>query len=123
MIIYTPGFAPKHVDEPAVDHAVSAKQGDMFPSADEAMALAAARQTQVLSYTRTGSTQSPLVQNLRQDGPILEQWLASGYQAENYPPQGYAELDSAGLRAYKAAIAQIPAPAPHSVNDKPEESI
>lgn len=27
---------------------------------------------------------------LRTDGPTLKQWVAAGYRAENYPPQGYA---------------------------------
>jgi hypothetical protein len=27
---------------------------------------------------------------LRQDGPTLKEWLAKGYKAEAYPPQGYA---------------------------------
>lgn len=27
---------------------------------------------------------------LRDDGPTLEEYVAAGYKAENYPPQGYA---------------------------------
>lgn len=29
-------------------------------------------------------------QGLRTDGPTIEQWVAAGYWAEHYPPQGYA---------------------------------
>lgn len=29
---------------------------------------------------------------LRQDGPTLAEYVAAGYKAENYPPQGYAPV-------------------------------
>lgn len=32
---------------------------------------------------------------LRQDGPTLEEFVAKGYKAENYPPAGYAPRTSA----------------------------
>lgn len=32
---------------------------------------------------------------LRQDGPTLEEFVAAGYKAENYPPTGYAAKSSA----------------------------
>jgi hypothetical protein len=38
---------------------------------------------------------------LRTDGPTLEEFISAGYKAEHYPPQGYAEKDSEGLRAYR----------------------
>jgi len=42
---------------------------------------------------------------LRTDGPTIEQFVAAGYKDEFYPPTGYAEQDSPGLDAYKAAQA------------------
>lgn len=41
-------------------------------------------------------------ETLREDGPTLEEYVAKGYKAENYPPQGYA----ARTTPY------VPAPAP-----------
>lgn len=38
---------------------------------------------------------------LREDGPTLEEWCAAGYQAEHYPPQGYAEKPSPALTVYR----------------------
>lgn len=38
-------------------------------------------------------------------GPTFEEYIAAGYPADKYPPQGYAERDSEGLRAYRAAVA------------------
>lgn len=34
-------------------------------------------------------------------GPTLEEWTAAGYLAENYPPEGYAEVFSPGLVAFR----------------------
>lgn len=117
MIIYRPGFAPEYIDEPAP--AAEPKQGDLpLPEVAQAMALAQARQTQVLSYTRTHAPESTLVQNLREDGPTLEQWIVAGYQAENYPPVGYAELPSPLLEAMQKAKAT--SSGPHSINEHPE---
>jgi len=39
----------------------------------------------------------------RTDGPTLEEYVAAGYKAENYPPDGYAERPSAGLTEYRAS--------------------
>lgn len=39
---------------------------------------------------------------LSQDGPTIEQYVAAGYLAENYPPQGFAEKESEALTFYKA---------------------
>ncbi len=36
------------------------------------------------------------VGELRQDGPTLEEFVAAGYAAENYPPKGYAAKPSLG---------------------------
>jgi hypothetical protein len=41
---------------------------------------------------------------LRLDGPTLEQYVAAGYKPENYPPQGYAEKASPGLEAWRASV-------------------
>lgn len=39
---------------------------------------------------------------LQKNGPTLEKYLEQGYQAENYPPLGYAEVPSPALTKYKA---------------------
>lgn len=39
---------------------------------------------------------------LRVDGPTFEAYVAAGYLPATYPPQGYAEVPSAGLDAYRA---------------------
>lgn len=33
-------------------------------------------------------------QALREDGPTLEEYVAAGYKAENYPPRGFAKRDT-----------------------------
>lgn len=38
---------------------------------------------------------------LRKDGPTLEEYVKAGYSAENYPPTGYAEVPSPGLDEYR----------------------
>lgn len=126
MIRNIPGFAPIATEGDKIP-TVRAKAGaPTLPSVEAAKALAAARQTQVLKYTRTKTGETPLKQTLRTDGPTLEKWVEAGYKPENYPPEGYAELDSPLLTAYKAKVAAdlaltkaTPA-APHSVTDKPE---
>ncbi len=39
---------------------------------------------------------------LRLDGPTFEEWTASGYPPEKYPPADYASKPSPGLDAWKA---------------------
>lgn len=34
-------------------------------------------------------------------GPTIEEFVARGYAARNYPPQGYAVVDSEGYRAFR----------------------
>lgn len=126
MKVYVPGFPVQHIDEPAPAVQPPTKQ----PS------------SQVLDFTRTAPKQQPLTQNLRTDGPSLEQWLKAGYAAKHYPPTGYAEVPSAALTEYKAKLAQDSADdtataaaaleaeldalakaahaQPHSVNEKPK---
>lgn len=41
---------------------------------------------------------------LRVDGPTIQQWIASGYLPENYPPEGYAIVDPEGYLAYMEAL-------------------
>lgn len=43
------------------------------------------------------------VSGLRLGGPTIEEWTNAGYQAENYPPEGYAEVFSPGLVAFRRA--------------------
>lgn len=46
----------------------------------------------------------PLVEGpepLRTDGPTIEEWVAKGYRAEHYPPEGWAEVPSPGLDRYR----------------------
>jgi hypothetical protein len=106
------------IDEPA--EAPKAEQNPL-PEVAAAMALAQARQTQVLNYSRTKSKESPLTLNLRTDGPTMEQWTKAGYSPDAYPPAGYAELASPMLDEYKALKATLSGQAkPHSVNDVPE---
>jgi hypothetical protein len=121
MIRYRAGFAPV-ADEGEKLPTVAAKTSaaPTLPTVEEAKARAAARQTQVLDYTRQKGEPQPLIQNLRQDGPTLEKWVEAGYKPENYPPVGYAELDSPALTEYKAKVAAASQSTPHSVNDKPE---
>lgn len=48
---------------------------------------------------------------LKLGGPTFEQFLKAGYSAEDYPPPGYAEVMSEGLRNYrikKEAAEQVP---------------
>jgi hypothetical protein len=48
---------------------------------------------------------------LRTDGPTLEEYVAAGYSAENYPPTGYAERaaeDSPIAKLVAAALAPKP---------------
>jgi hypothetical protein len=40
-------------------------------------------------------------EGLKLKGPTLEEWESAGYLAENYPPEGYAEVFSPGLVAYR----------------------
>lgn len=35
-------------------------------------------------------------------GPTIERWVAAGYAAENYPPEGRTEVLSAGLTRFRA---------------------
>jgi hypothetical protein len=53
---------------------------------------------------------------LRTDGPTLEDYVLAGYGADTYPPEGYAEVASPGLEAYRAEQAKLhpsgAAPAP-----------
>src|SRR5262249_43609290 len=39
---------------------------------------------------------------LSQDGPTIEEYIAAGYPADKYPPDGYAEKPSPGLTRHKA---------------------
>jgi len=55
--------------------------------------------------------ESPQAHALRTDGPTLAEYVAAGYLAENYPPQGYAPVED-------------PAPAPaDSNNPAPPEAV
>jgi hypothetical protein len=120
MIIYRPGFARLYVDEP--DPAGAAKaEPNHFPEGAHATEPVQARQSQVLGYTRTAGQPAALVQNLRQDGPTLEEWMKAGYEPQHYPPVGYAEKPSEGLDAFKQLQATLSGQkTPHSVTDKPE---
>lgn len=124
MIRNTPGFAPIVTDGDKAPTSAPKAGAPTLPSVDRAKALAAARATQVLTYTRRKEGETPLKQNLRTDGPTLEKWVEAGYPKHAYPPDGYAELDSPALTAYKAEVAAATLSGvqvkPHSVNDKPE---
>jgi hypothetical protein len=125
MIRNIPGFPPIVTKGDEVTSSPKAPASEL-PTVESAKAAAVARQTQVLNYTRQRSAQSPLKLNLRTDGPTMEQWIEAGYKPENYPPEGYAELDSPALTEYKAKAAATLNGAPdgehkpHSVNDDPQ---
>lgn len=44
---------------------------------------------------------------LQLGGPTLEEWKAAGYDADNYPPNGYAEVFSPGLVALQRAREEL----------------
>lgn len=44
---------------------------------------------------------------LRLDGPTMEEYVKAGYKPENYPPKGYAEVDSPALKEHKAKVAAV----------------
>lgn len=56
----------------------------------------------------TNGDAAPAEPTLRQDGPTFEEFVNAGYQAEHYPPHGYAEKASPGLEAYR--VRPIPPP-------------
>lgn len=127
MIRNIPGFAPIATDGDKVPVATPKVKAPVLSTTERTQALAAARATQVLGYTRQRGAQEPLKHTLRTDGPTLEVWVKAGYAPKDYPPVGYAELDSPALVAYKAKVAADNLAAitaagqnPHSVNDKPE---
>lgn len=93
MKVYTAGFPVQHIDEPAPANPVPAV--DPLPSVADAMAAANARSTELLPSSTTSLKREPLKQTLRTDGPTLAEFVAAGYLAENYPPEGYAEREPA----------------------------
>lgn len=72
------------------------------------------------SIHKLANTDSELMEKvadtLRTDGPTVEEFVAAGYRAENYPPQGYESRSTAGEIA-SAIQAQEP-PAVPPVPDK-----
>lgn len=55
---------------------------------------------------------APETPKLKQDGPTVEEWVIAGYDAEHYPPHGYASKSSAeeiaaAVAAQKAAKAHV----------------
>lgn len=46
------------------------------------------------AYQRQGISVSEIEEGLRLDGPTVAQWVAEGYKASTYPPNGYASLSS-----------------------------
>lgn len=55
-------------------------------------------------------------------GPTFEDWTKAGYNPAAYPPQGYAEIASAGLTEYRANLeaARIAADEARKANDAAE---
>ncbi|WP_251962279.1 HeH/LEM domain-containing protein [Pseudomonas sp. Marseille-Q5299] len=46
------------------------------------------------AYQRQGISVSEIEEGLRLDGPTVAQWMAEGYKASAYPPNGYASVSS-----------------------------
>lgn len=46
------------------------------------------------AYQRQGISVSEIEEGLRLDGPTVAQWVAEGYKASTYPPNGYASVSS-----------------------------
>jgi len=46
------------------------------------------------AYQRHGISVSEMEEGLRLDGPTVAQWVAEGYKASTYPPNGYASVSS-----------------------------
>lgn len=53
---------------------------------------------------------APADDELRTDGPTVSEYVAAGYQAQNYPPQGYASRST--LEEITDAVALQNAPPP-----------
>ncbi|WP_095068001.1 HeH/LEM domain-containing protein [Pseudomonas sp. Irchel 3A18] len=47
------------------------------------------------AYQRQGIAVSEIEEGLRMDGPTVAEYVAAGYKASNYPPQGYASRSAA----------------------------
>ena len=61
-------------------------------------------------------------EQLREDGPTVEEYVAAGYQAANYPPQGYASRSTeAEITAAIAAQAKAGAKPEDKQAPKPED--
>ncbi len=61
--------------------------------------------------TQPATTPQPVVTpnvGLRTDGPTLEEFVAAGYDAKNYPPPGYASREPEALDWSKAMTAKQP---------------
>lgn len=50
----------------------------------------------------------PIEQTLRNDGPTVEQYVAAGYLAKNYPPDGYASRSTPAEIAAAIAAQEMP---------------
>lgn len=76
--------------------------------------------TYEVPFKREGLTLiAPDDQEPERIGPTFEEWVAAGYQAHGYPPQGYEERDSEGLRAYRKQQAEAaPPPGPEIVTER-----
>jgi len=46
------------------------------------------------AYQRHGISVSEMEEGLPLDGPTVAQWVAEGYKASTYPPNGYASVSS-----------------------------
>lgn len=62
--------------------------------------------------------QAPWAPNvaLRTDGPTLEEYVAAGYKAENYPPEGYAVRENSEVEGEEAENALQAAHEQHIAN-------
>lgn len=63
--------------------------------------------------------QEPAAQLQALLGPTLEEFEAAGYDAKNYPPEGYAERPSPRLDEYRASLQAPPATSPEPATPAP----
>lgn len=104
----TPTFPrPKELPKPKI-----APKPEHMQKADDLTAKLRAERLKVSKAEQAGEKPGlpPKTETkLREDGPTLEEFTASGYKAENYPPAGFAEKDSPALKLFKESKKNPPA--------------
>lgn len=78
--------------KPVIDEWVKKGMVDVFPVLPDG--------TDIRKYAKEPEFNGD---GLQLGGPTIEEWKAAGYDADNYPPRGYAEVFSPGLVALQRA--------------------